>query len=298
MTSLLRRPRSAERERPPAHPAVHPAAHPAAPPAAPPAAGEEPPLFALQGVSFAVEGRLLLQPLDLALPPRRVVGLIGHNGSGKSTLVKLLARQQAPSAGRLHFEGRPLADWPGRAFARRVAYLPQQTPPATGMLVRELVALGRYPWHGALGRFGPADREKVRAALELTDVAGFADRLVETLSGGERQRAWLAMLVAQDAQCLLLDEPISALDIAYQVEVLALVRRLAHERGLGVVVVLHDVNMAARFCDEILALHSGRLVARGTPAELLRPERLEAIYGLPLGVLPHPAGGPPISYVR
>lgn len=256
------------------------------------------PLFALEDVSFAVESRTLLQPLTFSLPARRVIGLIGHNGSGKSTLLKLLARQQPASGGTIRFEGRRLAAWKDRAFARKVAYLPQQPPPAAGMLVKELVALGRYPWHGALGRFGQSDRDKVAEAIERTGIASFADRLVDTLSGGERQRVWLAMLVAQDAGYLLLDEPISALDIAHQVEVLDLVHHLAREKGLGVVVVLHDVNMAARFCDEIVALHSGRLIARGTPAELMHPERLEAIYGLPLGILPHPVTGGPISYVR
>ena len=258
---------------------------------------EATPLFKLEDVFFAVEGRTLLQPLTLNLPAQRVVGLIGHNGSGKSTLLKLLARQQPVSGGAIHFEGQALAEWKDRAFARKVAYLPQQTPPAAGMLVKELVALGRYPWHGALGRFGQIDRDKVAEAIDLTGISPFADRLVDTLSGGERQRVWLAMLVAQDAECLLLDEPISALDIAHQVEVLALVHRLAREKGLGVIVVLHDVNMAARFCDEIVALHSGRLTVRGTPVDLMRPEQLEAIYGLPMGVLPHPVTGKPISYV-
>ncbi len=256
------------------------------------------PLFELEEVFFSIEGRMLLQPLSLSLPARRVVGLIGHNGSGKSTLLKLLARQQQASGGTIQFEGQVLSAWKDRAFARKVAYLPQQPPPAAGMLVKELVALGRYPWHGALGRFGQVDRDKVAEAIELTDIASFADRLVDTLSGGERQRVWLAMLVAQDAECLLLDEPISALDIAHQVEVLDLVHRLARDRGLGVIVVLHDVNMAARFCDEIVALHGGRLIARGTPAELMRPEPLEAIYGVPLGILPHPVTGKPISYIR
>jgi len=255
-------------------------------------------LFALEAVSYAIAERTLLEPLSLALPARRVVGLIGHNGSGKSTLLKLLARQQPASDGQVLFEDRPLGDWGDRAFARKVAYLPQQTPPAAGMTVRELVALGRYPWHGALGRFGKADREKVDQAMALTDVAGFADRLVETLSGGERQRVWLAMLVAQDAECLLLDEPISALDVAHQIEVLALVRRLADERGLGVVVVLHDVNMAARFCDEIIALHSGRMIARGTPEEILTPARLQEIYGVQMGVMPHPDTMLPLAFVR
>ncbi|WP_188612494.1 ATP-binding cassette domain-containing protein [Chelatococcus reniformis] len=254
--------------------------------------------FELNGVTFAVGERLLLEPLTLALPARRMVGLIGHNGSGKSTLLKLLARQQPAASGAIRFEGRALKDWGDRPFARKVAYLPQQTPPASGLLVKELVALGRYPWHGALGRFGAADRAKVDEAMELTNVEPFADRLVDTLSGGERQRVWLAMLVAQDAEYLLLDEPISALDVAHQIEVLSLVHRLTQERGLGVVVVLHDVNMAARFCDEILALHSGRLVARGTPETIMTPEQLETVYGIAMGVMPHPETRQPISYVR
>ncbi len=255
-------------------------------------------LFEMKGVSFVADGRTLLQPLNLNLAARCVVGLIGHNGSGKSTLLKLLARQQPPSTGSIRFEGRDLATWKSREFARKVAYLPQQQPAAAGMLVKELVALGRYPWHGALGRFGQTDRDKVAEAVALTGIEPFADRLVDTLSGGERQRVWLAMLMAQNAECLLLDEPISALDIAHQIEVLALVRRLARERGLGVIVVLHDVNMAARFCDEIIALHTGRLIARGAPQDLMRGEQLEAIYGLPMGILPHPVTGVSISYVR
>ncbi len=261
------------------------------------AAGRED-LFALRAVSFSIPARVLLEPLTLTLPARRVVGLIGHNGSGKSTLLNILARQQPASTGAVQFEDKLLGDWGDRPFARKVAYLPQQTPPAAGMLVRELVALGRYPWHGALGRFGQGDREKVAEAMALTDVAGFADRLVDTLSGGERQRVWLAMLVAQDAECLLLDEPISALDISHQVEVLTLIRRLAEERGLGVVVVLHDVNMAARFCDEIIALHSGRMIARGTPDEILTPERLQWIYGVNMGVMRHPDTARPLAFVR
>jgi iron complex transport system ATP-binding protein len=256
------------------------------------------PLFELRDVSFSIPERTLLQPLTLALPGRCVVGLIGHNGSGKSTLIKLLARQQSASSGTITLEGKALSNWSDRSFARKVAYLPQQTSPAPGMLVRELVALGRYPWHGALGHFGSIDRRKVAEAMALANVEPFADRLVDTLSGGERQRVWLAMLVAQDARCLLLDEPISALDVAHQVEVLALVQRLAKERGLSVLVVLHDVNMAARFCDEILALKAGRLIARGTPSDIMTPERLQSIYGVAMEVIAHPVTRQPVSFVR
>lgn len=166
---------------------------------------------------------------------------------------------------------------------------------ASGMLARELVALGRYPWHGALGQFSKADQEKVDEAIELTDTVAFRDRLVDTLSGGERQRVWLAMLVAQNAESLLLDEPISALDMAHQLEVLSLVQRLSREKGLGVIVVLHDVNMAARFCDEIVALHSGQLIARGTPQEIMTPQTLERIYGVRMDVMTHAATGLPVA---
>jgi ferric hydroxamate transport system ATP-binding protein len=256
------------------------------------------PAFQLDGASFAVAGRTLLHPLSLTLPPHRVCGLIGHNGSGKSTLLKLLARQYRPTSGTVRFAGVPLADWESRALARKVAYLPQQPPAADGMTVRELVSLGRYPWHGALGRFSTNDAAKVSEAMSLTDVAQFADRPVDSLSGGERQRAWIAMLVAQDSDCLLLDEPISALDIAHQIEVLKLVRSLSEQRGLSVVIVLHDINMAGRFCDDLIALKGGHLLTNGPSSELLRADTLEAIYGIPMGIVPHPDGGSPITFAH
>ena len=247
-------------------------------------------LFAIENLSVDVPGRRLLDGITLNLPEGQVIALIGHNGSGKSTLLKVLARQVAAS-GRIAFEGRPLSDWRPRDYARRLAFLPQTTPPAEGMLVRELVALGRYPWHGALGRFGPRDHAAVDAALAECGVEGFADRLVDTLSGGERQRAWLAMMVAQEAGTLLLDEPISALDIAHAVEVLSLVRRMCHEQARSAIVVLHEVNMAARFCDHVVAMKAGRLAMQGTPADLMRPEVLGQIYGLPMQVLRREDGG-------
>lgn len=254
-------------------------------------------LFQLAGVGFSASGKQILHPLDLRLEPGRIYGLVGSNGSGKSTLVKMLARQQRPTSGGIHLLGKDLSTYGDRDFARSVAYLPQFTPPAEGMTVRELVGLGRFPWHGALGRFSASDGEKVEQALNQTDLLRFADRMVDSLSGGERQRAWLAMMLAQDTRCLLLDEPTSALDIAHQVDMLTLIRTLSREAGIGVIVVLHDINMAARTCDEIIALRSGHIVAHGTPGEILNGEVLDRIYGLPMGILPHPATGAPIGYV-
>ncbi|TIP28573.1 MAG: ATP-binding cassette domain-containing protein [Mesorhizobium sp.] len=227
--------------------------------------------FHVEAVRFAVGERTLLGPVTLELQRSRVYGLIGHNGSGKSTLIKLLARQQPASSGGITFAQRPLVQWGAR---------------------------GRYPWHGALGRFGNEDRRHVDEALVLTDMADFTDRLVDELSGGERQRAWLAMLVAQNAGVMLLDEPISALDIAHQVEVLGLVRDLSRKRDLCVVVVLHDPNMAARYCDELIALKDGRLLTRGTPDQIMEGDVLRGIFGIEMGVFAHPVTGQPIGYVQ
>ena len=253
--------------------------------------------FSLHQTSFAVPGRILLQPLSLTFPAGKVCGLIGHNGSGKSTLLKLLGRHHAATGGEVRLNDKALAQWPAKRFAREVAYLPQQLPAAEGMTVRELVSMGRYPWHGALGRFGSEDRDRVDEAIALVGLKPFASRLVDSLSGGERQRAWIAMLVAQNSRCLLLDEPTSALDIAHQVEVLALIQRLSHERGLTVIAVLHDINMAARYCDHLVALRNGGMIAQGDACAIMQPEVLQAIYGIPMGILPHPDGGTPVSFV-
>lgn len=258
-----------------------------------PVPAQKEPKFSLQGISFTVTGRTILLPLDLDLVAGKTIGLIGHNGSGKSTLVRLLARQIRPSTGQILFDGRLLETWSNREFARQLAYLPQQPPVPAGTSVRELVKFGRYPWHGPLGTFGRLDEEKVGDALELTRMTTFADRSVETLSGGEQQRAWIAALVAQDTKCLLLDEPISALDIAHQIAVLDLVHQLTRARGLSVVMVLHDVNMASRYCDEIIALRDGSLIARGSPREIMTPDHLKRIYGVDFNIHHPDDGGRP-----
>jgi iron complex transport system ATP-binding protein len=253
--------------------------------------------FTLKNASFEVPGRTLLQPLSLTFPPGKVTGLIGHNGSGKSTLLKMLGRHHAASSGEVLLNQRPVGRWNSKAFARQVAYLPQQLPAAEGMTVRELVAIGRYPWHGALGRFGQEDRDRVEDAIAQAGLNAFAGRLVDSLSGGERQRAWLAMMVAQNSRCLLLDEPTSALDIAHQVEVLALIKALSQQHGLTVIAVLHDINMAARYCDHLVALRQGAMIAEGDAEAIMQAEVLGAIYGIPMGILPHPQGGAPVSFV-
>ncbi|MBB6221185.1 ABC transporter ATP-binding protein [Rhizobium leguminosarum] len=255
------------------------------------------PFLALSGIEYAIGPKSILHGIDLTLEQGRIYGLVGPNGSGKSTLLKIIARQVAAKSGAIAFGGKPAGDWGAREFARHVAYMPQFTPATDGMTVRELIALGRFPWHGTLGRFTATDRNKVEEAIARTELANFADRLVANMSGGERQRAWIAMMLAQDARCLLLDEPTSALDLAHQASVLSLVQELSHERGLTVIIVLHDINLAARYCDAIVALNRGRITAEGTPTEIMQADKLQSIFGVGMGVFPHPVRNEPVSYL-
>lgn len=243
----------------------------------------------------------ILSKVDIAFGEGEVTGLLGHNGSGKSTLLKVLARQVVPSHGRVTLEGRDLARTGTREFSRTVGYL-QQHPPATdGLTVRELVALGRYPWRGPFGRYSRADDRLIDQAIADTGLDQFSERSVDTLSGGERQRAWIALLLAQQTRCLLLDEPIAALDVRHQIETLRLIQRLARERSLTVVMVLHDVDLAARFCDRLVALRrgesGGELIADGCPAKIMTSEVLHEIYSIPMGILER-APGQWVSFVH
>lgn len=255
-------------------------------------------MFEVTSCRCEIAGQCLFEASDLRFQEGRIYGLIGHNGSGKSTLLKLLARQQCPTRGDISLHGRALTDWGHREFARNVAYLPQHTPSAASLTVRELVAFGRYPWRGLLGRLSRKDKDQIQRAMTLTHTTEFGDRMVDTLSGGERQRIWLAMLLAQGSRFLLLDEPLSALDIAHQVDTLSLIRDLCHELGLGVIIVLHDVNMVSRYCDQLVALRGGQLLAQGTPGQLMNGAMLQAIYNIRMSVLPHPTHYHPIAIVQ
>lgn len=247
---------------------------------------------------YVTDGVRLLAPVSLTFEEGDVVGLIGPNGSGKSTLMKLLAGQLPPTDGEVRLDGRPLALWNRRTFARRLAYLAQELPATDDLTVAELVRLGRYPWRGLLGAMTAHDTDRMRHAMSLTHTLTLAERSVETLSGGERQRAWLAMLLAQESRYLLLDEPLAALDVAHQVEVMDLIRRLAGELNLCIVVILHDVNMASLYCDHIVALRGGKLLVQGEPERLLQRDELRAIYGVPMRVLSHPTRHHAIAVVE
>lgn len=253
-------------------------------------------MFIVENATFKIPQRTLLHPISVRFEQGKVYGLIGHNGSGKSTLIKLLAKQNPYSSGKITFADKDINTWSQREFAKRVAYLPQQLPQATNLTARELVTMGRYAWNGLLGSNPKKDQQAISQAFALTHTEQFADQLVDTLSGGERSRIWLAMLLAQQSLFLLLDEPLAALDIAHQVEVMELIHKLAYQYNLGIIIVIHDINLAARYCDHLIALHSGKLLAEGNAFDIVNSAKLKEIYGIDLTVIPHPDTQRPVSF--
>jgi iron complex transport system ATP-binding protein len=224
--------------------------------------------------------REVLRGVTLALAPGELVALVGTNGSGKTTLLRTFAGTLAPDAGIVAFDGRPVADWPRVALARRVAVLPQQLELPIGFHVAELVAMGRAPHARRLFASSAEDDRAVARALHDADAADLADRLAEQLSGGERQRLLVAMALAQEPDLLLLDEPTLHLDLAHQVSLLAAIRRLREQRGLTVLAVLHDLNLAAAFAPRVAVLDEGRVVADGPPADVLTPDLVRRVFGV------------------
>jgi iron complex transport system ATP-binding protein len=244
------------------------------------------------GVSLG--GAPIVHDVGIELAEGRITALVGPNGSGKSTLLRTLARVLTPTSGAVLLDGHEVHRRPSREVARRLALLPQDASAPDGVTVRQLVELGRQPHVGRLGFLRREDREAVDWALEAAGIASLAGRLVDTLSGGERQRAWLALALAQRTPLLLLDEPTTYLDVRHQLDVLTLVRRLNAELGLTVCWVLHDLNAAAAFSDEMVCLRDGRVVARGTPGELLTPDLVRRAFGVDATVMTEPRTGRPV----
>lgn len=255
-------------------------------------------MFSLKQASFQIGSLEILVPFDLDFVAGEVTSLLGHNGSGKSSLIKMLSRQNQTASGKVTLEGKIIDDYSPKEFAKKVAYLPQHPPITDGVTVRELVMFGRYPWKGVLGRYTAEDYQLVEDAIKRVGLQPFAERFVSTLSGGERQRAWVAMLLAQQSECILLDEPTSALDVTHQYELLKLIRELNQSLGLTVIMVIHDVNMAARFSDRLVALKQGRIVVDGSPEAVMNETSLSEIYGMPLSTFTDPQTQNVISYVR
>jgi iron complex transport system ATP-binding protein len=252
------------------------------------------PLLAARGLACAYGPRTVLADFDLAVPPGRVVALLGANGAGKTTALRAFARLHRPSAGRVLLGGDDLWRLAPREAARRLAYLPQGEEAAGPLTVEEAALLGRVPHRGWLAPYRAEDRAAVAAVLARLGLAGLADRPLDTLSGGERRRALLARALVQQAEVLVLDEPTAHLDLRHQVELLELLRALAAERGLAVVASFHDLNQAARTADELVLLAEGRVLARGPAARVLTAEHLERAYGLAVEIVADPVSGVPL----
>jgi iron complex transport system ATP-binding protein len=233
---------------------------------------------------------LVLQALDLSVAEGEVVALVGPNGSGKSTLLRALGRILKPKGGVVTLEGRSLAEWPTREVAQRLALLPQGPTLSNDLTVAELVWMGRSPHQGWLGLPNPGDKDAVEWAARETSITPLLQRNVSSLSGGERQRVWLAMALAQQPRLLLLDEPTTFLDLSHQLELLELVRYLNAEHGLTVVMVLHDLNQAARYAQRVVVLNDGAVYGEGAPADVLTPETLREVFGIEAEVMDGPAG--------
>lgn len=244
-------------------------------------------------LTFAYNSRPVLDRVSLRLRPGRLTGLIGPNGSGKSTLLRCLDRILKPRQGSLLIEGQELDGLTSRELARRIAYVPQSGAPLTAATVAEAVLLGRRPHLGF--RVSGPDRAKADEALAALGLTGLADRYFDELSGGEKQKVLLARALAQETPVLLLDEPTSNLDLRHQLEVLDLLTGLARSRNLCLAVTLHDLNLAARYGDELVLLDQGQVAADGSPAEVLTPDNLARVYGVRTQVEPGHLGRPRIT---
>lgn len=245
-------------------------------------------MLQLNNIRINRNGRDILQIDKLSIATDSFTLILGHNGSGKSTLAKLLAGQMQPDTGEVLLDQKKLSSFKPRAMAKEIGYLPQYLPQAPGLCVSELVKLGRFPWRGALGRWRSEDKDIIEQAMIQTDTQAFSSSHVDQLSGGERQRAWIAMLLAQQAKVLILDEPTAALDLAHQYQMLSLLKKLHLEQNRGVIVVLHDINLALRFAQEILALQNGTVFYQGELTQFKNDELLSKLFNLPLTLLDHP----------
>jgi iron complex transport system ATP-binding protein len=247
-----------------------------------------------EGVRLGYGDRLVIDGIDLTVPDGRITAIVGANASGKSTLLRGLARLLPLAGGRVTLGGRELSAMSSREVARIIGVLPQSSVAPDGIRVADLVARGRYPHQGWFGRHRSDDDLVVAEAMAATGVADLADRRVEELSGGQRQRVWIAMVLAQQTDIVLLDEPTTFLDVTHQIELLDLLTERNRSHGTTVVMVLHELNLAARYADHLVVLHRGRIVAEGTPDEVLTERIVREAFGLTARVVSDPVAGSPL----
>ncbi len=248
----------------------------------------------VENLTLGYKDRTVIEGLELAIAPGKVTSIVGANACGKSTLLRSMSRLLTPRVGHVLLDGKEVHRIPARELARTLGLLPQSPIAPEGITVTDLVGRGRHPHQGVFSRWSTADDEAVAAALEATHTMDLADRAVDELSGGQRQRVWIAMALAQETDLLLLDEPTTFLDVQHQVEVLDLLTDLNRSRGTTVVLVLHDLNLAARYSDRLIAIAGGKVHASGSPAEVLTEETVRAVFGLDSKVIVDPTSGGPL----
>lgn len=245
-------------------------------------------------VTLAYDGRVVSRELSVNIPSGKLTVVLGPNACGKSTLLRALARLLHPQHGQVVLDGKDIRRYPTKEVARRLGLLPQSSFAPFGISVADLVARGRFPHQRALQQWSQDDDVAVSRAMAVTNVTELASRSVDELSGGQRQRVWLAMVLAQETPLLLLDEPTTFLDVAHQLEVLELCRRLNRQAGRTMVLVLHDLNQAARYADHIIVMRAGAIVAEGAPHAVLTPTMLAEVFGLQAHIMADPITGTPL----
>ncbi len=236
--------------------------------------------ISVKKLSVAYESNTIIEDMNLSIPKGKISIIIGANGCGKSTLLKTIARINKPKSGDILINNKNIKKVKEKDIAREVAFLPQGPVCPSGLTVRELVAFGRFPHQKMIGGLNNHDKDIIDWAIKETGLSEFADREVENLSGGQRQRAWIAMTLAQETDIIMLDEPTTYLDMSYQLEVLEVLQKLNREKQITVVIVLHELNNACRFADNIIGLKKGKIVCQGRPLDVINKENLKEIYGI------------------
>ncbi len=254
----------------------------------------DPNTLSAQDLVLSYGERVVVDGLSVTLPAGRITIIVGANACGKSTLLRGLSRLLKPAGGLVLLGGRDIHSRPAREVARTLGLLPQTPVAPDGITVADLVGRGRYPHQGWFRQWTPQDDDAVAAALEATGTLDLAERNVDELSGGQRQRVWIAMALAQETGILLLDEPTTFLDVTHQIEVLDLITDLNRRAGTTVAIVLHDLNLAARYADHLIAMKSGAIAAQGAPGDIVTEELVRDVFGLESRVIPDPVSGTPM----
>ncbi|WP_027632063.1 ABC transporter ATP-binding protein [Clostridium hydrogeniformans] len=247
-----------------------------------------------KNLDIAYEDTLIVKELNMQIPKGKITSIIGANGCGKSTILKAVGRILKPKKGIVHLSGQDISKLPTKEIAKKMAILPQTPTAPSGLTVSELVAYGRFPHQKGFGNLTEEDKEIVKWALSVTKLSEFERREVDTLSGGQRQRVWIAMALAQQTDLILLDEPTTYLDLAHQLEVLKLLYELNRKQTCTIVMVLHDLNLAARFSDYIIAIQKGSIIKHGTPELVMTPEVLKKTFNINADVVIEPKSNRPV----